>query len=344
MGTGGRHAQRFWGLVLGWLLLGSTLAATASPPAIQAPPLILIIESYHADYPWDVSFNKGIAAVLGDRYRLIHFHMDTKRLPPRHYEARAELAWQEYLNTRPDLVMLADDNALRFLGPRLAQTTTPVVYLGINNNPRHYGILHAPNITGVLERPRLQDVIWLMEQLLPSRRDIRLLVLLDSGETSSVIVNEVFAGKEEFTLSKIRVTVKRIGHWANWQQQVLQAKEQGYHGLVIGLYHTLLDDAGEHVDSEAVMHWSSQNTPVPPFGFWDFAVGADKTIGGILMMGETQGEEAARIVLEITQGTPPKAIVPRIPEQGRLMFSRSQLEKWQLELNPTLLKRAYYVD
>ncbi len=57
---------------------------------------ILVIESYHAQYPWDISYKKGLENILGNDYSLVHFEMDTKRLPASQYEERAQLAFEIY--------------------------------------------------------------------------------------------------------------------------------------------------------------------------------------------------------------------------------------------------------
>ncbi|NQY94644.1 MAG: sugar ABC transporter, partial [Campylobacteraceae bacterium] len=101
---------------------------------------ILVIESYHAQYPWDKSYKEGLREILASKYNLIFFEMNTKRIDKKHYEKMANLAWKKYKEVRPSLVILGDDNALKYLGYRFAKTNTKVVYLGINNNPRNYFI------------------------------------------------------------------------------------------------------------------------------------------------------------------------------------------------------------
>ena len=56
--------------------------------------------------------------------------------------------------------------------------------------------------------------------------------------------------------------------------------KKGYDVILLGLYHTLRDDTGKHVEAEKVLEWTSENTPVPSFAFWDFLLGPRKAIGG----------------------------------------------------------------
>lgn len=147
---------------------------------------IMIIGSYHQDYPWELDYNRGIRDTLGDNHSYYNFHMDTKRLKPESYQARANLAWERFLEVRPDLVFLGDDNAVKYLHERLRKTTTPVVFLGVNSDARTYKINETENFTGVFERPLLKRSIVLAQQLTGKRKNPKVLVLFDSGMTSLV--------------------------------------------------------------------------------------------------------------------------------------------------------------
>ncbi len=40
---------------------------------------ILVIESYHGEYPWDQSYKEGLREVLASKYDLVFFEMNTKQ-------------------------------------------------------------------------------------------------------------------------------------------------------------------------------------------------------------------------------------------------------------------------
>lgn len=304
---------------------------------------ILVIESYHAEYPWDISYKKGIENKLGQDHELIYYQMDTKRLPASLYEERARLAFEVYEQTQPDLVMLGDDNALKFLGPRLAEKSTPVVFLGINNNPRDYNIANNVNITGILERPLMKRSIIYMTELIKPKMD-KLLILFDSGITSKVSVKEMFQNRSSVNVAGVQVDLKLIGELSEWKKTVLSTRLKGYDAIIVGLYQTIVDENGKHVKAIDIINWTSKNTTVPPFGFWDFTVGPNKTIGGLVLFGQTQGEAAATLVRKIFDGTPPGKIAPVIGKKGRFYFSKSQLKKWNLTLPDKITAQADFTD
>ncbi len=74
---------------------------------------ILVIESYHAQYPWDIEYKKALVDTLGTEHSFSYFEMDTKRLAKSLHQQRAELAWQEYIAIKPYIVVLCEDNGFR---------------------------------------------------------------------------------------------------------------------------------------------------------------------------------------------------------------------------------------
>lgn len=309
----------------------------------EAVPKILVIESYNKEYGWDASYRRALTHRLSDKYTLSYFEMDTKRLPKDQHEARADLAWQTYLEEKPDLVVLGDDAALQFLAERFAQTTTPVVYLGINRNPRVYIPANAKNFTGVLERPLLKRSIVFIKELIPSVKNV--LVIFDGNLSSEIVKKEVFDNNDTITFYGVRVDVLRLSTLAQWSETLAKAKENGYQAIVFGLFQTVVDDNNRYVEPEKLVRWASDNTPVPPFAFWDFAVGAHKALGGLVLSGYEIGEEAAKIVIDILENkTRPADIQPVYNNEGHLMFSARQLDKWKIKLPAHIQAVATVMD
>ena len=323
--------------VIFYLLIAFSLITPSSYSAN-----ILVIESYHAQYPWDKGYKKGLTETLSNEHTISFFEMDTKRKPKSDYLTMADLAWQTYLEVKPDIVVLGDDNALSYLGPKLKDTDTPTVYLGINNNPRNYPIEDAINITGVLERPLLKRSLLLIDDIIPQIRKV--LVLFDSGTTSNVALQSYFDGQNIIKIGNIEVEIALIEQYSLWQSKVDSAHEYGFEAIIIGLYQTLRDKEQNHIKGEEVLTWTSDNSPVPLFGFWDFSIGKDKALGGLVLESYHQGATAAQIINEIIAGTPPRRIRPRIAEKGRFIFSKSQVEKYQLTIPASISKAATWVE
>jgi ABC-type uncharacterized transport system substrate-binding protein len=312
------------------LLLFWFIAFTAVSSAFSNTN-ICIIHSYHKEYAWEISLAEGLSYNLPPGATVAHHYLDTKRTSVEEHRDRAETLWRKIRDAHWDLFILCDDNAARYLGPRLKGGPTPVVYLGLNRNPRDYGLFPAPNMTGVLERPLIRRSLHSMCKLV-NTADTKVLVLFDSDATSDAVVQEEFQGRSHLELGNVRVELKQFSKVQEWKNALLNARSDGFDTVYIGLYHTLRDEAGAHVPEDEVLAWANANTPVPIFAFWDFAVGRRKTIGGHVLSARDQGLVAGKIASRILSGVPPSSILPVTASAGRYVFSASELERFNIKL------------
>ena len=304
---------------------------------------ILVVESYHAEYLWDHDYREVLQELLGGRYSLDFFEMDTKRLPVAMHAGRAQKALAWIRDVQPALVILGDDAALRYLGEPLDKLNIPVVYLGINGNPRNYGQMKFKNITGVLERPLIKRNIVFMRSILPSLRKV--LVLFDNDLTSQLTYDEMFDGKPSITIDGMQADLKLCKTLDDWKHSILSAPAMGYQATIAGLYHTLKLPNGKVADADEVISWTSANSRLPLFALWGFAVGAHKAIGGLVLSSREQGRVAASIALAILeQGVKPSERQPITARQGDFVFSKSELAHFNLALPREIAAKAQMLD
>lgn len=303
---------------------------------------ILVISSYHPANLWDQSYSASLKEHLKGDHHLSHFYLDTKRQPRQALDQIAEQAMSAYRQIKPDLVVLGDDNAINTLAKQIAALGTPVVFLGMNENPRRSGMVGQPRITGVLERPLLKRNISEMSQLMGGLD--KALVLFDESEVSRTAIEDEFNTPDEQRVGQTRVSNQQIGDYQRWQEAVLASRQNGYGALFIGLYHTLTDERGAHVSEQQVLEWTSQHSPVPLFSFWEFSVGKGRAIGGLVLSGHAQGEKAAELVNAILAGTSPESLSPRAAQRGEYVFSRGELARWQLTLPQKWQTKALWHD
>lgn len=303
---------------------------------------ILVIESYHNQHPWDASYLEALRENLQD-YELVTFEMDTKRLPASDYQQQADKAWQLYLSVAPDLVILGDDNAVKYMVPRLQHTETPVVFLGVNVNPRATGLADIRNVTGILERPLFQRSITEANRLFNYQLK-KILILFDDSHTSGIAINEFTGGAASMDFAELQVDFRLSNQLEEWHNAVKNAEHHGYDAIIIGLYHTVFDGENRHVDSEHIIRWINKNSTIPVFSFWDFSVGHDKAIGGVVLVGKKQGEEAAALVKHILQRQPDNLPGIKTAERGQYRYSKSQLKRWQIDENESLRSGSVLVD
>ncbi|TNH93154.1 ABC transporter substrate-binding protein [Aeromonas sobria] len=289
---------------------------------------ILVISSYHPEFLWDQSYNKGLLDGLDGEHQISHFYMDTKRYSREEFDDIAQRAIAFYLKSKPDLVVLGDDNAINYLANEIAALGTPVVFLGMNENPRLKGFVGHPKITGVLERPLLKRNISEISQLMGGLD--KALVLFDSSNVALTAIEDEFKTQTQLRVGQTLINSQLIGDYSLWQEAVLNAKKNGYQAIFLGLYHTLVDAQGQHVSEQTVLAWTSANSPLPLFCFWEFSVGKGMAIGGLVLDGNDQGHQAAALINSILAGTLPRTLSPRAALRGEYVFSKSELARWQL--------------
>lgn len=309
------------------------LLSLLSSPVMAAN--ILVIESYHAGFGWDAGYRQGLNESLASDHQLTFFEMDTKRVPSKEYEHRAELAHQAYLELKPDLVVIGDDNALSYMLPKLYQEPIPIVFLGINSNPRelltkYYG---KAGVTGILERPFYTKTMAGVGEVLDSpTTNPKVLVMFDSGNTSKIAVRTI---ENQTALIKqnlsIDTQVQTFSTEREWRDAVLNAKSNGVSAILVGLFQTLVDSNGESVPSEELLDWTSKNSEVPLFGFWDFSIGKGKAAGGVILDGRSQGIQAGNIAREILEkGLDASTFPIQAGHQGMEIYSAEEFKRWGL--------------
>jgi ABC-type uncharacterized transport system substrate-binding protein len=226
-------------LIILFILIGLSLGVNCSAMHKK----VLVIHSYEQELAWTQQCNRGITDILGDEYSLEYVYLDTKSIPQAEFQGRVDRAMDAFRRFKPDLVMLGDDNALRLLGPQIADTGTPVVYFGINNNPRKYFTTLPGNVTGVIERIPLFPWVRYLLEIVPNAKKV--LVLVDDSATAEAIVAVTFAGRREIVLGDCTVEYKSTASWSRWQRFV--SDSGSYDFIIMPLYHALKDDSGVHI-------------------------------------------------------------------------------------------------
>lgn len=312
----------FSALLIGVILLWSPVHARKSK--------VMVVNSYHAEHPWVQAHNGALKTQLAAKADLTIVNLDTKRVSPGEYQVRAEIAYGRVVLDSPDVVVLTDDNAVKLLGKKVMALGIPVVFLGVNENPRTYlGNMYLA--TGVLERPLYKRSLVYLQDIVgvPLRK---CLILFDSGTTAQVILESVFKGKLCREMSNIVTDIRLLDTFEDWQIAVQSAKSDGYDIMFAGLYHTLVDENGDHVPSEKVIRWTSKHSTIPVFAYWDFAVGKGMAVGGLVNSGATQGEEGAKLVLRILDGERPDEIYPVTANHGQFIISRHEMRRWNIAI------------
>ena len=305
---------------------------------------LLFIHSYHEGYPWVQEYRKAILDNLSQPVQIDNFFLDSKRLPYEEYSKRADMAWQVIKTHKPDMIILADDNAITLLSERISTTDIPVVFLGLNTNPRDHGIQTYEQFTGVLERPLFKRSLLLVDAILPKAETRKLLVLSDSSATSRAALRPISEGLIPIRLGNLTIEFKLVESERAWHEAVLNAKKSGYQGIFIALYHSLTSEQGQYIDPEKIIAWTAKESPVPNFGFWDFTIGKQANSGGYVLNGYEHGKLAATLINKLLHGAKAKDLGYISDSKGCFRFSLSGVARWQLSIPQEVSNKAQWVD
>ncbi|HEX2906789.1 MAG TPA: ABC transporter substrate binding protein [Phototrophicaceae bacterium] len=315
-----------------------------TPAAAPAAPIrILRLDSYHDGYMWSTEIHRGVVdglkdhgyAVDGQNITLEDRYLDTKRNTSPEYFARIGAETIAYIRaTKPDLVIVSDDNATRLVVQPMRLDGIRFVILGLNGKPEDFELTTSPYVAAVLERPHIQEFMGWIEQVFGE--NARVTMLAEDSATSAGLFgdNKVEKAAEKTTVKLVNMTF--TNNYAEWQKIVLAAPQTSAI-LFLGSYSTLRRADGSAVEPTECLRWTLANSPIPVLNFWEEAahVGA---LGGPVISGYTQGYEAAARAARILDGTPINAIGFSAPPRGKLIVNRNAMNHWGVQIPLDLLE------
>lgn len=290
---------------------------------------VVMVNSYHPEYKWVAAYHAAFVDELQESASLVEIYLDTKRIRSEEFVTRAASALEVIEEASPDVVVLADDNAFSLLAQKVVDMGIPVVFLGLNSNPRN-SLTSLKGVVGVLERPLLKRSIPIINEVL-GKEFKKFLVLFDVSTTSDVLFRDFFLSRE-VRFQDYLAEVVQVPTYEEWKEAVLQAPARGFEAIMLGVHNTLRDGSGAHVPYREVARWTNQHSTIPVFAFWDFSVSPDMACGGLVLAADPQGRAAARLTNMILNGRNVSSIHSLTAERGKLMFSRGGLQRWGLKL------------
>jgi len=301
---------------------------------IKPSEKVLLIFSYHPEYPWVVEETRGADDILEERgVETEKFYLDTKRNTSAEWkEEVAEEAVSKIDDFQPDLVIVFDDNACELVAKEYIGESLPFVFCGMNGEPEDYGF-PAQNITGVIERHHLEATINLLQQLVPDIKELA--IISDDSPTSQAFITSVNNIIPPIEISEFYTT----NDFDAWKAEVegLQTKVDA---IGIYVYHTIKEEGGEEsLPPEDVLGWTLENSKLPDFAFSDFTV-RDGVLCGVTVSGYEQGMAAAEIAIRILNGQKPADIPIECPEKGTPMINEIRAEELNIEIPADVLEEV----
>jgi ABC-type uncharacterized transport system substrate-binding protein len=317
--------------IVGVLLMVSVLGCA------KAGKKVLLVFSYHPEYPLVVEETRGVKDALKDkRIQIDKFYLDTKRKTSlKWWKKVAEDAVNKIGEFKPDLVIVFDDNACELVAREYAGKTLPFVFCGMNGDPEDYGF-PAENITGVIERQHIKGTIELLKRLVPNVK--KAAIITDNSPTSHGFVSRIKKAALPVEIHEAHTT----NDFDAWKAKVKELQPE-VDAIGLFVYHTIKEKGGEvSLPPDDVLSWTLKNSKLPEFAFFDFTVKGG-ALCGVTLSGYEQGKAAAEITIKILDGEKPADIPIECPEQGNPIVNETRAKELNINIPEDVLNEAEIV-
>ncbi len=292
---------------------------------------VLVLNSYHTSFNWTHEQSDGVISGLkssGENVSMSVEFMDWKNFNSNeNWNYLYEYYKYKYDGKQWDLIITTDDAALSFALDYRNEifSDAPIVFSGVNSEGIKTLIKDHKNVTGVAEEIDPIDTLRLAVEVNPQIEEIYLLYdNSESGLSTGQLMNE--------TIRSFDPDI-RIINWNNLSFDEIQREVQDLNQNSIVYMTTYSSDINNAIyDIDYVIKEVCSLSNVPVYGLYDYALG-NGIIGGRMLSGRLQGENAARIAIRILSGEDPNDISIFYTNTTRTAFDYNQLRRFNISLN-----------
>ncbi|VAW87748.1 hypothetical protein MNBD_GAMMA16-1259 [hydrothermal vent metagenome] len=287
----------------------------ATPQDVKAEKC-LFVSSYHQGYDWADGIEDGVRQILIGQCEFKQINMDTKRNKSEEYKTAKALEVKDFIDQwKPDVVVVADDNASKYLvKPYFRNSDLPFVFCGINWTVAEYGYPYE-NATGMIEVAPIQQMYELIKSVKP-QATVAYYVAADTLTEEKSFYRYQRAAKKY----NIRLVNKLSKSLLEWQQAFQEGQDADF--IILGTKSGIND-----WDDELAYAKVKETGRVLSLTAYEWMV--QYTILGMTKVPQEQGIWAAKVALEILAGAQPRSI-PIIPNQ-----------QWDMLINASLLQSSH---
>ena len=294
---------------------------------------IVYVNSYHRGFPPSDEITAGVLENLpADSFEVIAHFMDTKRNPSEEFiKGRAAELLDSIRFEKPDLLIVSDDNAVKYLVvPNFRDNPIPIVFCGVNWTAEQYD-LSGCNITGILELLPVEESILTLKSYYPNMK--KLLVLNENTTTSRKTKPLLDALLSRIGIS---VTQKLVDDFEGWKSAFLEGN-----GTCDVIY---LQTRGaiRNWDHDEALRVIDQHIKVPLVTCEDFMM--PYAVFGLTQISKEQGTWAAETAKRILRGENPRDIPISKNQMSTVWINTSLAEKIDFVPDQALLSKASIVD
>lgn len=290
----------------------------------------LYISSYHQGYEWNDGIQSGIEKTLAGKCQLKIFYLDSKRNKKKDWiEWKAKQAIKLIDEYKPDVVIVSDDNASRYIVmPYYKNNSLPFVFCGLNWSMKEYGYPYD-NVTGMIEVAPIKPLI---KQLKSIKGGVKRGVFISSDVLSEHKDYKHY--KKVFAKNKIRLDAIYVDTFKEWIKKYKKSqKSKKYDFVFIG------NNAGINdwykPEADRVAHKYARKVSVTTYKWM-----LPYSVLGFTKIPEEQGEWAAQVALSIINGMVPSQIPVVYNKRWDMWINTMMLSEMKLKIPYLLYKRA----
>ncbi|WP_240192173.1 hybrid sensor histidine kinase/response regulator [Desulforhopalus vacuolatus] len=321
-----RGLTQFFLFTVFFLILFSNLhIALAETSQKNVPHEVLIVHSDYQGYPWTDSLNAGITDVFNSSPLMINLqfeYLDSKRNKDKYYFEQLRQLWNIKYNKRHvDLIIVCSNLAYDFvmLERNNLFNGIPIVftsYIGFTA-----GMLDGKQpVTGVVQET---DIISTIDTALLLHPQTRKIVFVAPGAPPFRMV--WLEGLEERYAKRVEIRTVIADTTAQIDAEI---NSLGRDIVVIPLNSVLKNDGTYIPFVQFVSHLSIER-PFPVYALWDISLGAG-VVGGKMVSGISQGRGAAKLALQILQGTPLSDVPVVTNSPNQYMFDWEAMQQFKI--------------
>jgi len=304
-----------------------------------AKPRVMILQSYHPDYPWTRDVDAGIERIARrwTDYSVTWHYMNTKNLSDKESLRYAGIVARRAIDQFDPLVLIAVDDLAQKLAAKyyVDHPNMSIVFSGVNGSAEPYGYEGAENVTGIFERKPWQAVKEMVltlerEKAQPNPRPtIRYLM----DPSPSMQRDRAFI--DAFDWSPLHFGGTYVAeNYDRWQQHVQALHDQQIDYLLLANYRKLprSETDPSFPPPAEIMGWTEAYSAIPVIGVNVFNVedGAAIAVGASPF---EQGEVAATMAETLLEeGLRGQDLAMRLNRQYVVAIHQDALSKRDLRL------------
>lgn len=257
---------------------------------------IVYVNSYHPGYKPSDEITIGVRESFSSKnYDLTILYLDSKRLSGELLKQKTDSAREIIKDTKPDVLIVSDDYAVKYLSePLLKNSTIPVVFCGVNWSVDQYE-LPRKRVTGMLEVLPLKESLFFVKTCYPAASRIAILSENSLSEQNNKVLLDTLYRNAEFQPAYLMVN-----DFEEWKSAFISANKTE------DVIYLPTNGSIKGWNNEEARKFVFENIKKPVFTCDDFMM--DFCVFGFTKVPREQGTWAAEAAIQILAGKSPAEI------------------------------------